>query len=447
MENLAPGALPEHLPLARNPQTPTDIPPHLAPQAAPHAEHVTGRGRTLLVFALLVFLGINLRTVILAVPPLLPLIQRDLGLSYTATGLLTSLPLLLMGGFALPAGLLAGRLGGRRVVGLGLALLAGGAALRSVWPATVPLYLFTVILGGGITLAQTAIPVLARQWFPTRIGLVSALFTDGLIVGETLAAGLTLPLMQQFFGSDGWAGALLLWATPTLLALTLWLLYAPPAAATLPARSAASDIPASPASPPPGKRSSIRRVSGLHLGVILGAGSLIYFGMNGWIPPYNHAIGASDATALTLSVLNAIQLPVGLTVTVFAQLLAGRRWPFVLAGVVSLAAMLGWIVSPVGWQPVWAALLGAGSSFVFVLGLALPALLADRASVARLVGITLTLSYAVAFLGPLLGGALWDATRIPQLAFVSVAVAGVLLIALGAALPSRAHLGLLGAAK
>ncbi len=117
---------------------------------------MTGRWRTLLVFALIVFVGVNLRSVILAIPPLLPLIQRDLHLSYTAAGLLTSLPLLLMGGFALPAGLLAGRLGGRRR-GAGAVLLAGGAILRGVWPAVVPLYIFTVVLSAGITLAQTAV--------------------------------------------------------------------------------------------------------------------------------------------------------------------------------------------------------------------------------------------------------------------------------------------------
>ncbi len=97
--------------------------------------------------------------------------------------------------------------------------------------------------------------------------------------------------------------------------------------------------------------------------------------------------------------LNAIQLPVGLAVTVFAQRLAGRRWPFVAAGVVCLVAILGWVIAPVAWQPLWAACLGSGSSLVFVLGIALPALLADRASVARLTGATLTLSYGVAIQG------------------------------------------------
>ncbi len=100
---------------------------------------------------------------------------------------------------------------------LGLALLAGGAILRGVWPDVLPLYIFTVILSAGITLAQTAVPVLARQWFPTRIGLVAALFTDGLILGETFSASLTLPLMKRFLGPDGWAGMLLFGPRPHCL--------------------------------------------------------------------------------------------------------------------------------------------------------------------------------------------------------------------------------------
>jgi CP family cyanate transporter-like MFS transporter len=407
---------------------------------------VTGRTRAIVACVLIVFVGVNLRSVILAVPPVLPLIQHDLGLSYTETGLLTALPLLLMAGFALPSGLLAGRLGGRRIVGLGLILLAAGSVLRSLWPAALPLYLFTVVLSLGISLSQTAVPVLARQWFPTRIGLVTALFSDGLILGETVGAAFTLPLMNRFFAPDGWADALLLWAWPALVAVALWLLFAPPAAATVPARSNATTATtattatiATTASPSP---AAPRRVNALQLGLLLGGGSLVYFGMNAWIAPYNHAIGATAATPLVLGVLNAIQLPVGLTVTLFADHLAGRRWPFVGAGVFCLVAVVGWVVSPIGWQPFWAGCLGSGSSFVFVLGIALPALLADRASVARLAGATLMVSYGVAFAGPLLGGLLWDLTHQPWLAFVPVGIAALDLIVLGGTLPSRANFGL-----
>ena len=62
--------------------------------------------RRWVLLALIVFVGTNLRTVVLAVPPVLPLIQRDLGLSYTATGLLIALPTLLFAAAAWPAGLL-----------------------------------------------------------------------------------------------------------------------------------------------------------------------------------------------------------------------------------------------------------------------------------------------------------------------------------------------------
>ncbi|GHO63697.1 hypothetical protein KSC_025890 [Ktedonobacter sp. SOSP1-52] len=58
---------------------------------------------------LIVIVGINLRTALLAVPPLIPLLSHDLHLSNTETGLLTSLPTLVMGVISLPIGLLVGK--------------------------------------------------------------------------------------------------------------------------------------------------------------------------------------------------------------------------------------------------------------------------------------------------------------------------------------------------
>jgi CP family cyanate transporter-like MFS transporter len=396
------------------------------------AERVTDPRRIVLVLALIAFVGINLRSVLLAVPPILPLIQHDLGLSYTATGLLTSLPILVMGGLALPSGLVAGRIGASRAVTLGLALLAIGALLRAVWPAALPLYGFTLALSLGVALAQTAIPILMRQWFPERIGFVAALFSDGLILGEALAAALTGPVVLGVLGSDAWVGSFVVWSLPVFLALALWQWLAPPAAATATRRGASTDTIRATDKP--------RRVSAWHLGPLIGGASLIFFGMNTWIPPYNKALGAASVTPLALGVLNATQLPVGLALTTVAQRLAGRRWPFVVAGGVCLLAIGGMLATPATLQPLWVALLGGGSAFVFVLGIALPPLLASREEVARLTGATLTLSYGTAFVGPLVGGTLWDLSGIPQLAFTPIAAAGVALIALGALLPSGKRL-------
>lgn len=413
-------------------------------EAGVHLSRRQSALRVAVVLGLFTLVGINLRSVILAVPPVLPQIQHDLGLSYTATGLLTSLPVLLMAGAAWPSGALAGRIGAKRSVALGLALLGLGALLRGIWPTITLVFVFTALLSLGIAVAQTAMPVLARQWFPTRIGLASALYSDGLILGEAIAAGATRPFVLRPFGPDAWPATFIVWSIPVFVALGLWVALAPPApplnGATGNGRRAGAPAELEPASA--AKGAGKRRVSAVHLGILIGAGSLVFFGMNGWIASYNVALGRQGETALALLVLNAAQLPVSLAMTPFAQRLAGRRWPFVTAGCICGVAVAGWLLSPAALEPLWVALLGGSSAFVFVLGIALPPLLAGKSEVARLTGQTLMLSYGVAFVGPLLGGSLWDRFGAPWLAFLPVAGAAAMLVALGALLPAYATFGL-----
>ena len=435
---------------------------------------ITNTWHSILVCVLLVLVGINIRSVILAVPPVLPLIRHDVGLSYTATGLLTSLPTLIMGGAAWSSGLLVERIGARTAVTSGLILLAAGALLRAVWSAVVPLFLFTVVLGLGIALAQTTAPVLIRRWFPKRIGFVTALFTDGLILGETLGAGATVPLMLWLLGNDAWRATFVLWGLPIVVLLLFWLWLAPPEPKFLQHGDASAemqttqygDVPEghvpqhgdgerrhydneieAARTLPHGYRSGDARrrhvttvpapVRTIHLGLLLGAGSLIYFGMNSWIATYNQAIHRDSFTPLALTVLNALQLPASLGVTFFAHWMTGKRWPFLLAGIVCLAAILGWIYGPANMEYLCASLLGASSALVFTLGLALPALLAAPTRVARLAGATLSISYSTAFIGPFIGGGLWDLFGAPALAFLPVVAASLVLVVGGLMLPAR----------
>lgn len=414
--------------------------------------------RVIFVSTLLTLVGFNLRTVILAVPPVLPLIQHDLGLSYTETGVLTALPILVLGCCAWPAGLLVGRIGGRRCVTIGLILLSVGTFLRVLWPSIITLYCFTILLSLGITIAQTAVPVLARRWFPRHIGMVAALFSDGLIIGEAVGAGITVPIMGQFLGNDAWGETFVVWTIPIVIVLVLWFLFAPPehihkepqisvAQSTIDAddvqigdESLVDGDGRAKAVPTVPKKA---RVNALHLGILLGGGSLIYFNMNSWIAVYNQATHHAGMTSLALGVLNVAQLPVSLGVTFFAQWLAGRRSPFIIAGIICGIAITGWVLTPAALEPWWAALLGGSSALVFTLGIALPPLLAGQNEVARLTGITLSLNYCVAFVGPLLGGQLWDRLHIPALAFFPVLLASISLIVLSLFLPSRANFGLI----
>ncbi len=417
---------------------------HSAP--ASEAGPITLIWQKVVTYILITLVGFNLRSVILGVPPVLPLIQHDLGLTYTATGLLTALPVLALALLAWPSGLLAERIGARLSVSIGLALLSAGALLRAFRLTTYSLFLFTLVLSVGIAVTQTAIPVLIRRWYPKQIGLASALFSDGLILGEAVAAGITVLIMVQFLGNDNWAGTFVFWGIPVVVLFALWLFLAPPAPAKV-NRPRLSRQHATTKSIDVNSPIQRKRVNALHLGILVGGGSLIYFGMNAWIASYNQALHQSYVTPAALLSLNAAQLPVSIGVTFVAQHIAGRRWPFIVAGIISALAIVGWIFTPAELQPLWAALLGGSGALVFTLGIALPPLLAAPQEVGRLTGITLSLTYGVAFVGPFIGGALWDLFNLPALAFVPVVIASVMLILLGALLPSRASFGIQGALR
>ncbi len=385
------------------------------------ASPVIPRRAAFTFLALSWLVAINLRAVLLAVPPVLPQMRQDLGLSYTATGLLTSLPILLMGLAAVPGAFLIARVSARSAVAVGLALLSAGALLRALIPTAIPIFAFTILLSLGIAVAQPALPVLVRQWFPKHIGLATGIYSNGLIIGEILAASLTVPALA-LLGPGNWRATFILWGIPILVTLVLWLVFAPRARWGATARGAVR------------WQAGWNTWRGWRIGLLLGTGSLVYFAMNTWIPNYDKAIGREAAYPAALSILNGMQLPASIAVIVLARFLAGRRWPFIASGVLCVAGIFGWLFVPAA-DLLWAGLLGIGSSAVFLLGLALPALLAPEAEVAGYTGLMLTLGYTNAFFGPLIGGGLWDATGIPALAFVPVIIASFGQIILGAWLP------------
>jgi CP family cyanate transporter-like MFS transporter len=379
---------------------------------------------TFLVLAWLV--SVNLRSVLLAVPPVLPHVSQDLGLSYTATSLLTSLPILLMGLAAVPGAFLVSRASPRSAIAIGLALLAAGALLRALVPAAAPIFAFTLLLSLGIAVAQPALPVLVRQWFPKQIGLATGIYSNGLIIGEVLAASLTIPILG-LLGTNDWRVTFIFWGLPVVAVFVLWLIFAPRA----PWGGTTQGIAR--------WRAGWNTWRGWRIGLLLGSGSLIYFAMNTWIPEYDKAVGREAAIQTALSVLNGMQLPVSILVTVFASFVAGRRWPFMVSGAFCVIGIFGWLFAPANTDPIWVGLLGAGSSAVFLLGLALPPLLAPARDVAGYTGLMLTLGYTCAFFGPLIGGGLWDVSGIPALAFVPIVIASFFQVLLGAFLPKPAR--------
>jgi CP family cyanate transporter-like MFS transporter len=322
---------------------------------------------------------------------------------------------------AIPGAYLITRVGPRRAVAIGLALVTAGAALRAVIPAAPPLFLFTGVLALGIAVSQPAMPSLAQAWFSRSIARALAIYSNGLLIGEVAAASITLSLLLVPFG---WQVALWSWALPAGIVLLLWLLLTP----------ASEDGAAESSRWLPDWRSG----SMLRIGLLMGTASLIYFGMNTWIPDTLDARGAHSLITPSLASLNIMQLPVSLFLTFLGQTLLGRRWPYVLASIGSMLGIAAYGLGPTAGAVVWVGIVGAASTLAFILNLGLPALLSP-AEVARASGFMFTIGYGTAFFGPALGGVLWDLSGHVSghymLALLPMALAAVAMLLLGLTLP------------
>ena len=68
----------------------------------------------------------------------------------------------------------------------------------------------------GVAVMQPSLPPLVRAWVPHRIGFATAVYTNGLIVGEILPAALTIPLLLPLIGGS-WQWSFVFWSAPVAI--------------------------------------------------------------------------------------------------------------------------------------------------------------------------------------------------------------------------------------
>jgi CP family cyanate transporter-like MFS transporter len=386
------------------------------------------RARLLNSLLLLWLSGTALRFTILAVPPVSPLIHDEMNLSATQVGILTGLPSMLFAIASVPGALLIARLGARTALVLGIAINAIGGALRGAAPDIFWLYAMTVAMGAGVAIMQVTLPPAVRLWLPRRIGFATAVYTNGLLVGEIAPVAFTLPLVLPLVGT--WQWGFVFWSVPVAIIAGLVLLFAP--------------------RPGPENGSQARRRwwpdwnNSLiwRLGIMLGTVNATYFTTNAFIPDYLKSNGEAAWISGTLTALNVGQIPASLILLAIAGRLERAVWPYIVCALVCIATMGGIVFGSGAWIVAAAALQGCAAAAILVLVLALPPLLSPPDDVHRVTAAMFTISYSCAVIVPIVSGLVWDLTGIPSMAFLPIALCGLLLIMLAPAIshiPSKEH--------
>jgi MFS transporter, CP family, cyanate transporter len=315
--------------------------------------------------------------------------------------------------------MLVARVGARRGLLLGLVVVALASAGRGIGPSVWVLFAMTFLMGVGIAVSQPALPSLVRQWFPQRVGMATAVYSNGFLIGEIAATSLTVPLILPLV-AHSWELDLLFWSFPVLATAI--------AIAVLTRHETRE-----PTSVPMKWWPDWRSGRTWRLGLVLGCASTAYFGSNAFLPDYLKAVHHAELIPIGLATLNIGQLPSSILAGVFADRLIARRWPIAVAGVLMLVALVGYKAGGT-WLVMSAGMLGFSTALVFVLSLALPPLLTHADDVHRLSAAMFTISYMLPFVASFVGGAAWDASSVPFAAFAPIAAAGLLMLLLLAGL-------------
>ena len=367
--------------------------------------------------ALLFLAGVALRLTVLAVPPVIPQIHADLNLTETEVGILTGLPQVLFAGAAVAGSLLIARLGALRTLVIGLILNAIASGLRGAIPSVAPLYAATVVMAFGVAITQPALPPLTQKWLPDRVGFATAVYSNGLLIGEIVPTAFTISFVLPLV-ADSWRLDFVVWAVPTALIAVAVAAFAP-------------------RSPEPGESASGRRWWPdwrdrliWRLGLMLGSITSMYFSSNAFIPEYLRHVGRPDLIGPALTALNLGQLPASLLLLAVAGQLERRTWPYLLCGVLCLASVLGMVFLPGAGFIAAAGLLGFAAGGTFVLMLTLPPLLSPPEDVHRVSAAMLTLAYACAVIVPILSGLAWDISGAGALAFLPIGACALAVMAL-----------------
>jgi len=374
-----------------------------AAQRAPSTPGESSRG-LLLIGVAIVLTGLNLRTAVTSIGPVLQELEDGLGISSGLAGVVTTMPVICFAaiGFAGPG--LSARFRDSHVLSGALVTMAAGLVVRAVAPAFWLFLLGTVLAMVGGALGNVLLPSLVKRYFPSRTGLMVGAYSTAMSIGAAV-------------GADGWRWALGIWAVFALLAAVPWLFVRANPGASRGTHAAVR------------LRGLWHSRMALALMVFFGVQGLEAYIIIGWSAQYLRDAGLTAAAAGLLLGLNQV-IGIPLSALVPALTVRPRAQRPLLLGFLACYA--------VGWIGLWVAPRTVPWLWMIVLSVAMacfPMILTLIGLRARTPETTAALStfvqswgYLISAVGPVLVGVLLGATGSYVPMFVLV-LAGVLVLA------------------
>lgn len=364
----------------------------------------------LLVFIIgLIFAAANMRSPLVMIGSIVPMLSDDFGLSADQIGYLGALPMPLFAFGSLVAAVLARRFGLERMMILMTLMLAVGVSMRS-WFGVAVLFFGTLLLSFAIGMLNALTAPFIKQYAANNIPLATGVFSLSMSLLAGIGAWSVVPLADQI----GWRLAMSVWAVfGVVAALIWWYVYQSRTAVPQLERQAAGVTVMNP----------WRKKAAWQMAVLLGLQSFLFYTVASFLPSIGMSFGASlqEATHLALAFQLMAPLAIILLTWLMRRGLSGRVLAVsgCLMNVIGICGML-WLNQA---MMLWSAMMGFGCALVFTLSLMMFSLRTTSAESARdLSSMVQAVGYSIAMFGPLLMGKLYAWQGDWQLPLIVMAV-------------------------
>lgn len=358
------------------------------------------------------------------VPPIEHILKEELQLTHTQTSLLFSAPIIMIVALAIPAGLVADRIGVRKAAGIGAILIVVGTVLRGTATSASALLAFTFIYGVGLGWSFPNLPKLISTRVPReKVGFATGIYSVGIPIGAALALAITMPIVFPI--TNSYQGVFFFWSIPPIAAAALWWILV---------------------REPSGKKSQdivVGEVSRVALGRIMKHKDLwilsitlllhvfFVYSWAGWSPALMMLKGATPELA---GIITSTTVWAGIPAFILMPRLAdklGLRKPFIWIPSVIMAVM-AWAAINVPLQMSWPLMIlvgiSDGAKFTTIMSVIVET--TSKEEVGLTSGFVLSIGYVGGIIGPLVGGRILDLTgnldpSLLILVAVSVVAAGI----------------------
>jgi CP family cyanate transporter-like MFS transporter len=365
-------------------------------------------------------------------PPMGTILSANLHISHFQTSLLFSAPILMIAIVAIPAGIIADRIGLKRAIGIGAIVACIGAVLRGTASTYSGLLIFSLIFGLGMGCTFANLPKLARscsssQQTSSVMGFITGF---GLLAGIGTALAITVPLIYPL--TNSYQGVFYVWSVPLVIATILWWVAVrePPC----PSAEIESEQTGS-----VGLKDVLKDKTLWLLAFILLLHNIFFYTWSGWLPTYLLQKGVSlGLTGLLTSVMLWVGVP---TVILIPMLFSrGNISKRLLIWVPSLifAFLAIWILYA-SELAIWfiMAIAGVINILRFNTLLSLPVEIMPKKHAGVAGGVVVAIGYIGAVIGPSMTGQILDITGSFQIVFVILAVLSLITMGLTFLIPSN----------